>query len=526
MNNKICLCLSPIDFNKKNPYVDKSHIFLNVNRSELYVMFDGYFNQPIFNFKEILCRIKYDSEQTNPHKYFNFEHTLFCDLDENITNKIDKINSTNSHYLYDCFQFKNNYHIPYLGYWRVGDERYIVKEENYKKINNFYDLTNAIILSNQISSSKQIVDKYFENITKIYFGYEFNKSIDNLLESVVWLVLGKSFNQPIQKYPSNLKYLTFGYDFNQLLCNLPDILERIVFGGCFNNPIDNLPDSITHLSFFVEYYGSSNFCRFGFGENYEIYYRTSKKNIQTSTYNTDIYSFELNPDCSVPSNIEYHKSQFAKKINKLPKKLTHLVIDKCDNFLNLDNLIKCTKLTHLQTNFLSDNFSLNLPNTLEYLNLLNICPKKIILPKNMKFIKMNFTNCSQLLLCLPENLETLIIYNQYYYYTKNNNGDYSYLYDLSNLPSNLKYLKILDKNNDSYYNFDYLPNSITHLTIDTKTHNSLNNLPNSIIFLWIGDMITELFYPQNNIKELYCSKNYIEKHIDSINENIIIKKYN
>ena len=36
-------------------------------------------------------------------------------------------------------------------------------------------------------------------------------------------------------------------------------------------------------------------------------------------------------------------------------------------------------------------------------------------------------------------------------------------------------------------------------------------------------MIIEFFYPQNNIKELHCSKNYIEKHIDSINENIIIK---
>lgn len=64
MNNKIYH--SPIDFYENNTYVDKSHLFLNSNTSELYVMFDGYFNQPTDNLKEILYRIKYDSKQTSP----------------------------------------------------------------------------------------------------------------------------------------------------------------------------------------------------------------------------------------------------------------------------------------------------------------------------------------------------------------------------------------------------------------------------------------------------------------------------
>jgi hypothetical protein len=113
-----------------NKYVDKSHIFFNANTSELYVMFDGYFNQPINNLKEILYRMKYDSEVNTPHEYFNFKHTLFSEFSDtteydnctynisNYKNKDDKYNTysfvlrscysnktfnTLNHYLYHCF---------------------------------------------------------------------------------------------------------------------------------------------------------------------------------------------------------------------------------------------------------------------------------------------------------------------------------------------------------------------------------------------------------------------------------------
>jgi hypothetical protein len=506
---------SQIDFYENNPYVDKSHIFLNNDTLELYVMFDGYFNKPIDNFKEILYRLKYDSEQIIPDNYFNFEHTLFADfVDVGISDDNSKTNIKNNS-LYYSFQFGDCYHIPYLGYSRISDERYIVKSNHCDKINNYYDIKNKNILD----ISKQIIDKHFLSITKVYFGYEFNNPIENLPDSINWLVLGKNFNQSINKYPSCLKYLTFGFDFNKLVDNLPNMLERIVFGGRFDKSIDNLPDTITHLSFYVEFY-SEELYKFGFGSNVKKYCTTVEKNI-TDTEN--IYSFALRPEDHRAQDFEICDCEFSQKIIKLPKKLTHLVIDDCKNLINLDNLIESSKLTHLQAKHLSKNFLLNLPNTLEHLSLFVTSPDEIKLPIKLKFIKMNFVNCKEILKSLPEDLEILIIMgNKYYRYDLDNN---TYLYDLSNLPSSLKYLKIKDWDKFNY-NLDYLPSSLTHLTISTKTNNPLNNLPSSITHLWIDGKNEELFYPQNNIKELYCSNEYIKKNINHIDKNISVNYFN
>ena len=305
------------------------------------------------------------------------------------------------------------------------------------------------------------------------------------------MVLGKKFNKPILKYPSNLKYLTFGYDFNQDITDLPNSLERLVFGVNFNRCIDDLPDSITHLSFFVEINYLSDYYRFGCNKNTD--YR--------------------------PSGCEIHKSKFSQQITKLPKKITNLVLDTNKNFLGLENIISKIKLTHLQANNLDDNLLSNLSDTLEHLMLYSQ-PTINRLPSGLKSLLMNFTNCLELLTCLLVDLEMLILITRHNCFKNYNN----YPYDLSNLPLRLKYLKIIDDNTNNYYNFDYLPGSITHLTLDLQTNYLLNNLPNSITHLWIDSISNqELFHPQDNIKELYTNKEYIEKHFNSINKNIVIK---
>lgn len=504
-------------------YIDKSHVFLDSDSLELYVYFDGYFNQPIDNFKEILYKLKSDHYTSKPDEYFNYQHTLFSefadtneydciygqnkitglnDLDnlDNLDDKFKHHNNYNeikpntfNHHLYNTFQFSNEYYTPYMGYSRI-DADCIKKINNYKYINKYYDSS----YKHHIDQTKKLVEKYFSNITKIYFGYEFNKPIENLPDSINWLVLGKSFNQSIDKYPSGLKYLTFGYDFNQPVYHLPNLLERIVFGEKFDRPIDNLPDTITHLSFNINFYHSSDYYKFGLNKINE----------------------------HQPSGGIIHKSNFSGTLKKLPKNLTYLVIDDCRNFIGLENIIGNTKITHIQANYLSDKFLLNLPDTLEHLsaNGYPYEPKINKLPSGLKFLNINFRNCSELIKHLPSNLEILIIPGEKYY-NKDESREMKYPYNLSNLPSSLKYLKIIDDNPNNYFDLDYLPSSLTHLTLSIKSKLSLDNLPSSITHLWINTNGKELFYPQNNIKELYCTKEYVQKNINFIDKNICIKYY-
>ena len=414
-----------------------------------------------------------------------------------------------NNFLYDCFQFRNEYHTHCFGnYSKIDSDRLKI----YFKINDYYNLKKN---KHFCQDTKILVDNYYNVITKIYFGYEFNKPVDNLPNTIYWLLLGKSFNKFIIKYPSGLRYLTFGYDFNQPVCNLPDSLERIVFGGRFNNPIDNLPDSITHLSFYFSFYVSNDYYKFGLNKNVEHF----------------------------PSGMTLPESDFDKIITKLPKKLTHLVLEKNKNFYGLDSVIKNTNITHIQFDVVTYDFLINLPDSLEHLstkhnsynslemNKINKSSEQIF-PDNLKFLEIEIDKINYKFLSnLPSGLDTLIIKVTNVVNVDNENI-------LSNLPSNLRYLKIIIKFNitktnislNDILNFDYLPNSITHLTIETDTTKSqinikLDNLPNSITHLWINSYIVTLFYPQNNIKELYCSKNYINTHKNSLNQNIILKYF-
>jgi hypothetical protein len=53
-----------------------------------------------------------------------------------------------------------------------------------------------------------------EEIETIFFGYYYNKSVDNLANNLTHLTLltfGKNFNQTVNNLPKNLTHLTFGY---------------------------------------------------------------------------------------------------------------------------------------------------------------------------------------------------------------------------------------------------------------------------------------------------------------------------
>eukprot|EP01112_Ceratiomyxa_fruticulosa_P001915 TRINITY_DN1206_c0_g1_i4.p1 TRINITY_DN1206_c0_g1~~TRINITY_DN1206_c0_g1_i4.p1 ORF type:complete len:289 (-),score=18.05 TRINITY_DN1206_c0_g1_i4:25-891(-) len=106
-------------------------------------------------------------------------------------------------------------------------------------------------------------------ITRIYFGTNFNHSVNNLPQCITHLVFGFCFNRPVNSLPPSLTHLTFGVIFNQKvdklplkithLCfgeysdfnhpveKLPPRIVNIKFGSCFDKTIDLLPHSITHL---------------------------------------------------------------------------------------------------------------------------------------------------------------------------------------------------------------------------------------------------------------------------------------
>ena len=59
------------------------------------------------------------------------------------------------------------------------------------------------------------------------FGYDFNKEVDNLPNSITYLTFGFDFNKQVEHLPDSLTHLTFGYYFNQKVDNLPLDLKEI-----------------------------------------------------------------------------------------------------------------------------------------------------------------------------------------------------------------------------------------------------------------------------------------------------------
>ncbi len=80
--------------------------------------------------------------------------------------------------------------------------------------------------------------KQIKNCNEIYFGYDFNKPVDNLPNKIRKIVFGPKFNQPVDNLPSSLEEIIFGDDFDQNIEFLPYGLKKICLGyhfGCSGN---------------------------------------------------------------------------------------------------------------------------------------------------------------------------------------------------------------------------------------------------------------------------------------------------
>ena len=165
-----------------------------------------------------------------------------------------------------------------------------------------------VIFSNY-ELNEDLFDKYESNNLKnlIYIGSIFNNQIANLPNTLTYLTFGKYFNQQVNNLPNTLTYLTFGFYFNHQVDNLPNTLTYLTFSTYFNKPVDNLPNTLTHLTF-------------------GIYFNKPVDNLpNTLTHLTFDYYFNQPVD-KLPNTLTYLTFCyiFNQPINNLPKTLIHL----------------------------------------------------------------------------------------------------------------------------------------------------------------------------------------------------------
>ena len=113
-----------------------------------------------------------------------------------------------------------------------------------KSVNN---LPNSITHLYFGSWFNQPVNRFPDSLLDLEFGLHFNQLVDNLPNSLTHLEFGYGFNQPINFLPDSLKYLKLGSNFNQSLENLPASLIRIEFGDMYDKPITDLPNNIREI---------------------------------------------------------------------------------------------------------------------------------------------------------------------------------------------------------------------------------------------------------------------------------------
>lgn len=93
--------------------------------------------------------------------------------------------------------------------------------------------------------------RYLSNLTNLDMSSNrvFNRTLDYLPDSLMYLATSSAFNQRIDLLPPNLSHLILGYSFNQRVDHLPVNLLHLTFGAKFNKPIERLPPNLKTLTF-------------------------------------------------------------------------------------------------------------------------------------------------------------------------------------------------------------------------------------------------------------------------------------
>jgi len=118
-----------------------------------------------------------------------------------------------------------------------------------EEIIQIMNLCDTIYFSNYITGIKCIKTQNFYNADydKYWMDSIFNKSVNNLSNSIKYITFGYCFNQPINNLPSSIIYLSLCGNFNKNVDNLPSSIIYLILGCNFNQCIDNLPNSVIYL---------------------------------------------------------------------------------------------------------------------------------------------------------------------------------------------------------------------------------------------------------------------------------------
>jgi len=158
-----------------------------------------------------------------------------------------------------------------------------------------------------------------KSLTHLKFGYYFDQPIENVIFStqLTCLEFGDRFDQPLgTNLPDNLKFVTFGYNFNKSVDNLPKTITHLSCGEFFLQPIANFNEfhSLTHLTLEVV-------C----DQDMEVIQLPSSLTHLTlkSTFNRSVNKLKL-PDSLTHLTFG---SRFDRSVDKLqlPNLITHLV---------------------------------------------------------------------------------------------------------------------------------------------------------------------------------------------------------
>ncbi len=124
--------------------------------------------------------------------------------------------------------------IIFVPYYNKELDNLLLKKYN-QIIFSDYELKENIVECYENLNFKDCV--YIENI--------FNKSVNNLPNSITHLTFGVMFNQTVNNLPNSITHLTFGYKFNQRVDNLPNSVTHLTFGHDFNKKINKFPQNLS-----------------------------------------------------------------------------------------------------------------------------------------------------------------------------------------------------------------------------------------------------------------------------------------
>ena len=320
----------------------------------------------------------------------------------------------------------------------------------------------------------QIVNNLPTSIIYLTFGQLFNKAVDNLPKNITHLTFRSNFDQRVDNLPKNITHLTFGVYFDQRVDNLPKNITHLTFGDMFNQPVDNLPDSITHLIF---------------GDMFRQKIDNLPNSITHLTfgslYNVSIYKFPNSLTCLT------FGSDFNQQIDHLSNSITHLNFG--NNFNQTVDILP-DSVTHLTFGQLFNKAAVNLPKNITHLIFgYNFNYLLYNLPISVTHLTVG-NNFNEKLKYLPNKITHLTIGNNF---NKR----------LDKLPDSLTHLTF-PKSRAFFGSLNRLPKKLTHLILP-RYHNTIDNLPHSLIYLEVGDCYNE---PIDNL--LPPSLSYLELGTD------------